>query len=153
MHAEEPQRAPQRFVNALDTLMGVTVSTLPLILVVLGIGMMSFAPRRSTVPLFRSPSEAQEFYQQHDLQLSYEQPIIIVESACPSCSSLTTALKDLGISFIEQSIDGGNRVALALRAQAGKVSGSQDLPQVVLGDQLINPAPHSVKIALRRFQK
>ena len=35
-----------------ETLMEITVSTAPLILVVLGIGMMSFAPRRSAVPLF-----------------------------------------------------------------------------------------------------
>jgi hypothetical protein len=40
-----------------------------------------------------------------------------------------------------------------LRVQAEKISGSHALPQVVIGDQLVNPVPHSVKIALRRLNK
>ncbi len=152
MHTEETKQAPRRFSHAFDTIMEIAVSTLPLVLVVLGIGMMSFSPRRSSVPLFRSTQEAQQFYAENGIDFSYQKPIVLVASSCPSCSTLTDTLKELGIPFEEHNIE-VNRGAAALHAHADKISGSQSLPQVVLGDQLVNPAAHSVKIALRRLNK
>jgi glutaredoxin len=152
MQPEEQQPTPRHIIHAFDTIMEIAVSTLPLVLVVLGIGMMSFSPRRSAVPLFPSSSEAQQFFSQNGIQFSYERPIVLIASACPSCGTLTGSLKELGIPFEEQNID-GNQGAAALRAQAERVSGSHALPQVVLGDQLVNPAPYSIKIALRRFKQ
>ena len=152
MHTEDQPRTPRHIVHAFDTIMEIAVSTLPLILVVLGIGMMSFSPRRSATPLFRSSTEAQAFFAQNGMQLSFEKPIVLVASTCPSCATLTSSLREHGIQFEEQNID-GNQAAAALRAQAERVSGTHTLPQVVLGDQLINPAPYSIKIALRRFKK
>jgi len=152
MHTEEPKVATRKFIHIFDTVMEIAVSTLPLMLVVLGIGMMSFSPRRSAVPIFRSSDEAQQFYTQNGIQSSYGTPIVLVASACPTCASLTSSLKELGIPYVEQDIN-ANQGAAALRAQAEKISGSRALPQVVLGDHLINPAPYSVRIALKRFQK
>lgn len=150
MQTEDSKTTSPRFVHIFDTAMEIVVSTLPLVLVVLGIGMMSFSPRRSAVPLFRSNDEAQQFYVQNGLQFSYDTPIVLVASKCPTCSTLTGSLKELGIPYVEKNID-ANQGAAALRSQAEKISGSSALPQVVLGDHLINPAPYSVKIALRRF--
>jgi glutaredoxin len=152
MQTEDSKATSPRFVHIFDTIMEIAVSTLPLLLVVLGIGMMSFSPRRSAVPLFRSHDEAQQFYVQNGLQFSFDTPIVLVASKCPTCSTLTGSLKELGIPFVEQNID-AHQGAAALRVQAEKVSGSTALPQVVLGDHLINPAPYSVKIALRRLSK
>jgi glutaredoxin len=152
MQTEDSNRTSPRYVHVFDTMMEIVVSTLPLVLVVLGIGMMSFSPRRSAVPLFRSTAEAQQFFTENGLQFSSDTPIVLVASKCPTCSSLTGSLKQLGIPYVEQNIDTIVGAA-ALRAQAEKVSGSQALPQVVLGDHLINPAPYSVKIALKRAQK
>ncbi|MEY4669889.1 MAG: Glutaredoxin [Pseudomonadota bacterium] len=152
MPPEEPKQPVRRFSHAFETLMEISVSTLPLVLVVLGIGMMSFSPRRSSVPLFRSSEEAQQFYAHNGIQFSYDKPIVLVSSSCPSCSTFTGTLKELGIPFEEQNIE-VNQGAAALHAQARKISGSQGLPQIVIGDQLVNPAPHSVKIALRRLHR
>lgn len=152
MQTEEQQPTPRHIAHAFDTIMEIAISTLPLVLVVLGIGMMSFSPRRSAVPLFRSPTEAQEFFAHNGMSMSYDKPIVLVASACPSCGTLTGSLKELGIPFEEQNID-ANQAAAALRAQAERVSGSHSLPQVVLGDQLVNPAPYSIKVALRRLKK
>ena len=152
MHTEETKPKKARFSHAFDTIMEISVSTLPLVLVVLGIGMMSFSPRKSSVPLFRSSQEAQQFYAQNGMRFSYDKPIILVASACPTCSTLTGTLKELGIPFEEHDIE-SERGAAALVQQAIKVSGTQSLPQVVIGDQLVNPSPHSVKIALRRLSK
>ena len=152
MHTEEPKAKRARLAHIFDTIMEISVSTLPLVLVVLGIGMMSFSPRKSSVPLFRSAQEAQQFYAQNGMQFSYAKPIILVASTCPSCATLTGNLKELGIPFEEQNID-ANLGAAALHVQAEKISGSHGLPQVVIGDQLVNPAPHSVKIALRRLNR
>lgn len=152
MHTEDSKKTAPRFVHVFDTMMEILVSTLPLVLVVLGIGMMSFSPRRSAVPLFRSSDEAQLFFTQNGMQFSPDTPIVLVASSCPTCSSLTGSLKELGIPFVEQNIDTAQGAA-ALQAHAEKISGSKALPQVVLGDHLINPAPYSVKIALKRVQK
>lgn len=152
MHTEDSKRTSPRLVHIFDTIMEIVVSTLPLVLVVLGIGMMSFSPRRSAVPLFRSVDEAQVFFTQNGLQFSPDIPIVLIASKCPTCSSLTGSLKELGIPFVEQNIE-TIQGAAALKAQAEKISGSKALPQVVLGDHLINPAPYSVKIAMRRLQK
>jgi glutaredoxin len=86
------------------------------------------------------------------MRFSYEKPIILVAAACSTCSNLTGTLKELGIPFEEHDIE-SEQGAAALVQQAMKVSGTQSLPQVVIGDQLVNPAPHSVKIALRRLNK
>jgi glutaredoxin len=152
MQTDDSKSTSPRFVHIFDTVMEIAVSTLPLILVVLGIGMMSFSPRRSAVPLFRSNDEAQQFFVQNGIQFSPDTPIVLVASKCPSCSTLTGSLRDLGIPFVEHNID-ASQGAAALRVQAEKISGSTALPQVVLGDHLINPAPYSVKIALRRLGK
>ena len=152
MHTEETRPKKARFSHVFDTIMEISVSTLPLVLVVLGIGMMSFSPRKSSVPLFRSSHEAQQFYAQNGIRFSYQKPIVLVRSACPTCATLTGTLKELGIPFEEHDIESGQGAA-ALVQQAMKVSGTQSLPQVVIGDQLVNPAPHSVKIALRRLNK
>jgi len=152
MHTEETKQKKARFSHLFDTIMEISVSTLPLVLVVLGIGMMSFSPRKSSVPLFRSSQEAQQFYAQNGMRFSYEKPIILVAAACSTCSNLTGTLKELGIPFEEHDIE-SEQGAAALVQQAMKVSGTQSLPQVVIGDQLVNPAPHSVKIALRRLNK
>ena len=151
MHTEDQPPPPRHIVHAFDTVMEIAVSTLPLVLVVLGIGMMSFSPRRSATPLFTTPTEAQQFYSQNGIVFSYEKPIVLVASACPSCGTLTGSLKELGIPYEEHNID-SNQGAAALHSQAQKVSGSHTLPQVVLGDQLINPAPYSIKVALKRFK-
>ena len=152
MHTEETKPKRARFAHLFDTMMEISVSTLPLVLVVLGIGMMSFSPQKSSVPLFKTTQEAQQFYTQNGIQFSYAKPIILVASTCASCSTLTGNLKELGIPFEEQNID-ANQGAAALRVQAEKISGSHALPQVVIGDHLVNPVPHSVKIALRRLNK
>ncbi len=152
MHTEENKPKRGRLTHLFDTMMEISVSTLPLVLVVMGIGMMSFSPRKSSVPLFRSAGEAQQFYTQNGIQFSYQKPIILVASTCTSCANLTGTLKDLGIPYEEHNIE-ANQGAAALLAQAGKISGSHSVPQVVIGDQLVNPAPHSVKIALRRLNK
>jgi glutaredoxin len=152
MHTEETKPKRGRLSHLFDTVMEISVSTLPLVLVVLGIGMMSFSPRKSSVPLFRSSEEAHQFYNANGIQFSYQKPIILVASTCPSCSNLTGTLRELGIPFEERNIE-ANQGAAALLAQAGKISGTRSVPQVVLGDQLVNPAPHSVKIALRRLNK
>jgi len=152
MHTEDSKKTTPRFVHVFDTVMEILVSTLPLVLVVLGIGMMSFSPRRSAVPLFQSTEEAQLFFTQNGMQFSPDTPIVLVASKCPACSTLTGSLKDLGIPFVEHNIDTTPSAAV-LRSQAEKVSGSKALPQIVLGDHLINPAPYSVKIALKRVQK
>jgi glutaredoxin len=152
MHTEETKESSRRFSHAFDTMMEISISTLPLVLVVLGIGMMSFAPRKSSTPLFRSSEEAQQFYSNNGMRFSYDKPIVLVTSTCPSCSTLMGSLKELGIPFEERNIE-GNQAAAALHAQAGKVSGSKAVPQIIIGDQLVNPAPHSVKIALRKLNK
>jgi glutaredoxin len=152
MHAQETKPTRARFSHLFDTVMEISVSTLPLVLVVLGIGMMSFSPRRSSVPLFRSSQEAQQFYAQNGMRFSYEKPIVLVASTCSTCSTLTGTLKELGIPFEEHDVQ-TEQGAAALIKQAIKVSGTQTLPQVVIGDHLVNPAPHSVKIALRRLNK
>jgi glutaredoxin len=113
---------------------------------------MSFSPRKSSVPLFRSTQEAQQFYTQNGVPFSYAKPIILVGSACTTCSTLTGSLKELGIPFDEQNVE-ASQWAAALHTQAEKISGARSLPQVVIGDQLVNPVPHSVKIALRRLNK
>ena len=79
---EQPRQEQKGRSNWFETLMELTVSTAPLVLVVLGIGMMSFAPRRSSVPLFRSHTEAEQFYNQNGMTLSYNQPVILVASKC-----------------------------------------------------------------------
>ncbi len=152
MHTEENKPQRGRSSHIFETIMELSVSTLPLVLVVLGIGMMSFSPRKSAVPLFRSQEEAQQFYNHNGIRFSNEKPIVLVASKCPSCSTFTGTLRDLGIPFDEQNVE-TDQGAAALLAQAGKISGARSLPQVVLGDHLVNPAPHSVKIALRRMNK
>lgn len=135
-----------------ETVMEVTVSTAPLILVVLGIGMMSFAPRRSAVPLFHSQQEAQEFYAHNGMNFSYEYPVLITASSCAKCDELKASLKEIGVQFVEQNVD-NNAPASNLHSIATRVSGSEKLPQVVLGDQLVYPAPYSIRVAMRRFHK
>lgn len=142
----------ERRPHWLETLMEVTVSAAPLVLVVLGIGMMSFAPRRSSVPLFRSTVEAEQFYQQNGMSLSYKQPLILVSSKCSKCDELKASLNEIGIPFVEQNIE-VNNVGTSLHGFATKISGSENLPQVVLGDQLVHPAPYSIRVALKRFNK
>lgn len=134
------------------TISQVVGGVVPLVLVVLSIGMMSFAPRRSSLPLFLSSSEARLFYQSNHLAFSYDQPIVLVESACPKCDDLTKSLRKLQIPFVEHNID-RNPGALALREQVSRVSGSQTLPMIVLGDQMITPAPYSLKVALRQLRR
>jgi glutaredoxin len=151
-HTEETKPKRGHLSHLFDTIMEISVSTLPLVLVVLGIGMMSFAPRKSSVPIFRSTQEAQQFYTENGMQFSYSKPIVLVASTCQSCSNFTGRLKELGIPFEEQSIE-VNQGAAALHLQAKTVAGSNTLPQVVIGDQLVNPVPHAVKIALRRLNR
>lgn len=150
--AKQVQADQEKRSHWLETLMEVTVSAAPLVLVVLGIGMMSFAPRRSSVPLFPSSVEAAQFYQQNGMSLSYKQPIILVSSKCAKCDELKASLNEIGISFVEQNIE-VNNVGSSLHGFATKISGSESLPQVVLGDQLVHPAPYSIRVALKRFSK
>lgn len=124
----------------------------PLVLVVLSIGMMSFAPRGSSLSLFHSASEARLFYQSNHLTFSYNQPIVLVESECLKCDDLTKSLRKLQIPFVEHNIE-RNPGALALREQVSRVSGSKTLPMIVLGDQMITPAPYSLKVALRQLRR
>ena len=149
---EQSQIKQRSYVQWFESIMEITIGILPLMLVVLGIGMMSFTPRRSSIPLFRSQEEALVFYQENGLTLSYEQPIVLIASSCKPCKTFTSSLKELGIPFVEHNIE-NNQAATALRNLAENVSGSNLLPQVVLGDQLVNPAPYSVKVALRRFKR
>jgi glutaredoxin len=149
---EQPRQEQKGRSNWFETLMELTVSTAPLVLVVLGIGMMSFAPRRSSVPLFRSHTEAEQFYNQNGMTLSYNQPVILVASKCTKCDDLKASLNEIGIPYVEQNIE-GTQIGSALHGFATRVSGSEKLPQVVLGDQLVHPAPYSIRIALRRFNK
>ncbi len=152
---EDLQKTPdvqEKQSHWFETLMEIAVSTAPLVLVVLGIGMMSFAPRRSSVPLFRSPADAEQFYQQNGMTLSYNQPLILVESKCSKCDELKASLNEIGIPYVEQNIE-VNGVGNSLHGFATRVSGSEKLPQVVLGDQLVHPAPYSIRVALKRFNK
>lgn len=61
MQTDEPKPTSPRFVHIFDTVMEIAVSTLPLVLVVLGIGMMSFSPRRSTTPSFAPTTKHSNF--------------------------------------------------------------------------------------------
>lgn len=143
--------SPSR-TNWFESFVEVAVSVLPLVLVVLGIGMMSFTPGKSTTPLFRSTDEAQAFFSENGLNMSFNQPVVLIRSSCPSCEELTNALTQIKAPFVVQNVDSSTSGA-ALHTLASKVSGSKDLPQVILGDQLVTPRAYAVKVALRRFSK
>ena len=132
--------------------MEVAVSVLPLVLVVLGIGMMSFTPSKSTTPLFHSQEEAQAFFNGNGMNISFTQPIVLISSSCASCNELTEALSEINAPYVVQNIESSTSGA-ALHTVASKVSGSDALPQVILGDQLVTPRAYAVKVALRRFSK
>jgi glutaredoxin len=132
-----------------DTIMEISIGVLPLVLVVLGIGMMSFSPRRGATPLFSTQNEAREYYKGIGIEYSSEVPIVLTSNSCPSCQSFQASLQDLGIPFSIANID-ANPGAASLFATAQAQAGARNLPQVVLGDHLINPAPYSVKLAVRR---
>jgi glutaredoxin len=144
-----PSSAPSQWF---ESFMEVAVSVLPLVLVVLGIGMMSFTPSKSTTPLFHSPDEAQAFFNGNGMAMSFTQPIVLISSSCASCKELTDALTDIHAPYVVQNIDSSTSGA-ALHTGASKVSGSEALPQVILGDQLVTPRAYAVKVALRRFSK
>ena len=130
----------------------VAVSVLPLMLVVLGIGMMRFTPSKSTTPLFHSPEEAQAFFNGNGIDVSNNKPIVLISSSCPSCTELTDALTQINAPFVVQNVESSSTGA-ALHTVASKVSGSEALPQVILGDQLVTPRAYAVKVALRRLNK
>lgn len=132
--------------------MEVAVSVLPLVLVVLGIGMMSFTPSKSTTPLFHSSEEAQAFFSGNGMSISFNQPIVLISGSCPSCKELTDALTQINAPYVVQDIESSSSGA-ALHTVASKVAGSDALPQVVLGDQLVTPRAYAVKVALRRLSK
>ena len=146
---EIPSSAP---TNWFESFVEVAVSVLPLVLVVLGIGMMSFTPSKSTTPLFRSADEAQAFFSGNGMDMSFNQPIVLVNSSCDSCNELTNALTQINAPFVVQNVESSTSGA-ALHTLASKVSGSNALPQVILGDQLVTPRAYAVKVALRRFNK
>ncbi len=125
---------------------------IPLMVVVMGIGTMSIAPRKSSLRLFPSAKEARSFYESNHLSFSFNQPLVLVESNCSACDELTNSLQQLQIPFIEGNIERTPSV-LALRRHAGRLAGSSTLPMVILGDQLIDPSPNSVKVALRQLRK
>ena len=151
-HRGAPYSDPSLSRDWLETTTELAVGILPLALVILGIGMMSFAPKQSSVPLFRSIFEAKEFYKRHELVFSYEQPMVIVSKSCSTCPTLTASLRELSIPFVEVTSESSPGV-LALQAHAREISGNPNLPHVILGDQLVNPAPYSIKVALKRFKR
>lgn len=125
---------------------------IPLIVVVMGIGTMSIAPRKNSRRLFPSAKEARSFYQSNHLAFSYDQPLILVEPNCSACDELTRSLQQLQIPFIEGNIERTPSV-LVLHQYVAQMVGASTLPMVILGDRLINPTPDSVKVALRQLRR
>lgn len=132
-----------------DTAMEVSIGILPLALVVMGIGMMSFSPRQDSKPLFANQSEAQAYYKGIGMEYSPEVPVVLTSNSCPSCDTLQASLRDLGLPFSAGNID-TNPGAASLYAVTQAHGAPTGLPQVILGDRLVNPAPYSIKVAVRK---
>jgi glutaredoxin len=135
-----------------DTVTEISIGVLPLVLVILGIGMMSFSPRRGSTPLFNSQIEARQYFKRIGIEYSAEVPIVLTSNSCPSCQSFQASLQELGIPFLTANIDASPGAA-SLFGTAQAQAGAGNLPQVILGDQLVNPAPYSVKLAVRRARE
>jgi glutaredoxin len=135
-----------RVVRVLNALAEGTATVIPLVALVLGIGMIRLIPPHAATPLFSSDQEAAAFFKEHGLSGPIEEPIMLVSSVCFECNAVRNDLYSNGVGFDE--VDITSSYGAALYEQAKAVSASDELPQIIIGTNLVKPDASSVKRVL-----
>ncbi len=122
-------------------------AVVPLVTLVLGIGMMKFLPENTSTPIFSNDEVARKFFEQHQISLSPQVPLLLGSDSCAPCNALRTQLTQAGIKFIEQNPVVDVQVQPLLQA-IQNATGNKDLPKVVIGSKVVKPNLHAIKSAL-----
>ena len=134
-----------------DTLNSITENysaVVPLITLVLGIGMMKFLPTHAATPLFPNEEVARKFFEQHQISLSPQVPLVLGNETCAPCNELRSQLTQAGIQFIEQN-PVINAQAQPLLEAINNATGNKVLPKVIVGTKLVDPNVTAIKAALK----
>lgn len=134
-----------RIANILE----VSSTVVPVLVLILGIGMMRFMPASPAMPVFNTDEEAQAFYDDYQLLVKPGVPLLLSTSTCKGCAEFRQALLNEHIPFMEQNADLHPGAGLLLN-RVRKLTSDPSVPKVILGRKVVAPSVAAVKLALKR---
>jgi hypothetical protein len=138
------------FRARLANILEVSSTIVPVVVLVLGIGMMRFMPSSPATPIFKSQDEAQAFFRDYNLAFKPEMPLLLSSNNCATCESVRASLLQDKVLFVEQNID-TNPGAGALFARVRKLTGDPTVPRVIVGRKVVSSNSTAIKLALKRI--
>jgi|GEM_PF-2235481 len=132
-----------------QSVMEAAATLIPLIAIIAGVGMMSTLPAVNPDPIFSSAYEASEFFRVNQLTWDQRTPIVLSNENCAQCRNLMTELRERVIPFTEGSIS-VNPGAVKLLELVRRVSSSQELPIVIVGNHVVPSRIRSIRTAIAR---
>lgn len=135
----------ERITNILE----VSSTIVPVLVLVLGIGMMRFMPLSPTTPIFNSEEEAQAFFKDFNLLVKPDVPLLLSSNNCKGCADFRQSLLAERIIFVEQNADIHPGAGMLL-SRVRKLTSDPTVPKIILGRRVIAPNIAAVKLALTR---
>jgi hypothetical protein len=134
-----------RIANILE----VSSTIVPVLVLILGIGMMRFIPASAAVPVFNTDQEAQAFFNDYSLLVKPGVPLLLSTNTCKGCAEFRQALLNEKIAFIEQNADLHPGAELLLN-RVRKLTSDPSVPKIIIGRKVVAPSIAAVKLALKR---
>ncbi len=151
VRSSDPQES-HPWSNAVQSVAEAAATLVPLVAIIAGIGMMSALPPVNAAPIFSSAYEASEFFRLNQLSWDPRTPMVLSNENCAQCQNLGTELHEAGIPFVEQNISISPSSAKLLDL-AKKVSNSQELPIVIVGNHVVTPRVRSIRMAIAKADR
>jgi hypothetical protein len=137
------------FSQALASIGEAAATLVPLVAIIAGIGMMSTLPATNTTPIFKTPTEAREFFKNINIAWDPDRPIVLSGPDCAKCSILRTELTEAGVPFIERDVNKEASADLLFQA-ALRQNRHLELPAVVVDGNLVTPRVRAIRVAVNR---
>jgi hypothetical protein len=135
-----------RIANILE----VSSTVVPVLVLILGIGMMRFMPASPAMPVFNTDEEAQAFFNDYNLIVKPGVPLLLSTNTCKGCAEFRQALLNERIVFAEQNADQHPGAGLLL-TRVRKLTADPTVPKIIIGRKVVAPNVAAVKLALQRL--
>jgi hypothetical protein len=136
-----------RIANALE----VSSTIVPVLVLVLGIGMMRIFPHSPSMAVFSSQSEAEAFFADYQIEFRPKAAVIVASKNCRRCNDLRESLVRQNIPHTELNMDVVPGAA-QLFSRIQKLTGDPELPKVLVGTRLVPANPIAIKSATKALE-
>jgi len=142
-----PISAMERLMYLLDVAAEHGQTALPILLLVMGIGLVNILPPQVTRSYYSSTTERQQLAMRHGVTLLDEVVYIVSNQKCSDCTKLAGQLQEANIPF--ELIDHETSpMGDELYKRAIKVWGDKTLPQVIIGLDTVEPHMDAIRQVL-----